>query len=150
MLLAIDPGKNTAAVVLDERGQIIHKDLLRCEDDEQSFWDFYCEFDRLVRGYNINRAVIEKFAMFGFKGSVTQHFFMGRVVQSIVLVLRDRGIVYGYVPSRDVRQWLCGNFKAKPSEIKRALEDMGYTERMNEHVRDALALGVFYQQNYFA
>ncbi|MHB9019391.1 MAG: hypothetical protein ACYC3G_00735 [Minisyncoccota bacterium] len=155
--LGIDPG--TARIgwaLIDQDARLLAAGVIPVawgEENEKGEHDpkllsrqiskMYGEARDLVRGHC--HVVIERFAAMGLKASVTQAFGMGVVIATIRL-LKPAAYPHWYIEmhrNRDVREWLCGSSKVKPAQVKLALQDMGYTEKLNEHTRDALALALY-------
>lgn len=91
------------------------------------------------------QAVMEAYATYGLKGSITNAFHMGRLIQALLDVI---GIVdfpgheVELISARRARKFVTGNPTAKGSQIREGLRLLGYDQRMNEHERDALALAL--------
>ncbi len=144
----IDPG--TAYIgwaLIDPDGELVDCGIVSAKDDDKVMMfgtRLALSYALLTSPGRYTTYVIEEFAMMGMKASVINAFQMGRIVQ-LILDEIPRGYLdrIKFCKNRDVRTWLCGNARVKPSQVKEALVNMGYTQRCSEHVRDALALALY-------
>lgn len=95
---------------------------------------------------NPDVVVIEAYAAYGLKGSITNAFQMGRLIQAILDCLAYELPWAGVemISAREARRFVAGNPNAKPSQIREGLRLLGYSQRMNDHERDALALVLYW------
>lgn len=147
MILAIDPGLAYIGIAMvTDTGEWAEQATIKLGGNmnpEDRIITIQAELEQILDDWpRPTIAVIEQFALYGFKGAITNAFQMGRVIQAILDILLDHLIPVGGVPARDVRRYITGNPNAKSAQIKEGLRAMGYERRSNEHERDALALAL--------
>jgi Holliday junction resolvasome RuvABC endonuclease subunit len=143
VILAIDPGLAYIGIAMvTDTGEWAEQATIKLGGNmnpEDRIITIQAELEQILDDWpRPTIAVIEQFALYGFKGAITNAFQMGRVIQAILDIL----IPVGGVPARDVRRYITGNPNAKSAQIKEGLRAMGYERRSNEHERDALALAL--------
>ncbi|MFA5238334.1 MAG: hypothetical protein WC476_01325 [Phycisphaerae bacterium] len=157
-ILAIDPGTvNIGYALLGYDSDYLLGGIIKVEKEDKlnlgklrnDLIAVFIEVQKTITHGSL-LVVIEEFGMFGLRASVINAFDMGRVIQLIKDVFwtfyLNKTMNFPYPMSAknwDVRQWLCGNGTAKPAQVKEALKLMGVTQKTNEHVRDAIALGLY-------
>ena len=150
-VLGIDPGIGVTALAYLRGDNTLELCTIRLgakmDPDERIFEvaDKMCGF---LRGKPLpDEVVIEGFAMYGLKGSVTNAFHMGRLIQAILFTLNACCLRAKTIPAREVRKYITGNPSAKSAQIREGLRLMGY-EGGNDHTRDALALALYWRDTH--
>jgi len=159
-VLGIDPGlAHIGLAVIGEEKQLITATTLR--NGKDGFGDLTSEAIACIE-QGLTEAIlrhesgpppawevaIEDYSVFGFSGAIIRAAEMGEVIRLIIEYLvreltMDRNQIFRY-RSTDVRDYVCGNRRAKDAQVRECLGELGYTQRMNPHTRDALAVALFH------
>jgi Holliday junction resolvasome RuvABC endonuclease subunit len=152
-ILGVDPGTRTVAFAQ------IGDDLLEFDTVTFESNDLEDKILELSEGMyeklyfspvEATQVAIESFSAFGWSGAITKAVEMGEILRFLVEELHRRYNIprenFFRYSSHDVRDFICGNRRAKDSQIKECLSNMGYTQRMNAHTRDALSVALYHKE----
>ncbi|MGR3303784.1 MAG: hypothetical protein ACUZ8I_14965 [Candidatus Scalindua sp.] len=119
MILAIDPGTTQSGWVVYEDGRIVDKCITENNILIRRIDGKYNHFGRC------NKLYIEMMASLGMpvgKTVLETCVWIGRIIEAW-------GHEWEYVYRKDVKMYLCGNIKAKDSNIRQAIMDLYGSER---------------------
>ena len=105
-----------------------------------------------VSNQEIDAVAIENYAVYGFSGAIINAAKMGEIIRFVMEILcREAGVprsrIFRY-RGTDVRDHICGNRRAKDTQVRECLHDEGFTQRMNNHTRDALSVALYHYDTH--
>ena len=121
MILAIDPGTTQSAFVMLDGGRVAEKGIFENPDLADILSDQFYEL-REVENETLYIEMVASYGMAVGKSVFETCVWIGRFIEAW-------GGKWEYVYRKDVKMHLCGNVKAKDSNIRQAIMDLYGSER---------------------